>query len=73
MSRLQTLLDQFLSDGTTKMKLAILTFLYCEEFVKNPNRNLKKVFRIMSTFVELNKLILSIRRLHETGLHNDYN
>ena len=33
-SRLQTSFGWFIFDGTVKMKLAILTFLYCGEFVK---------------------------------------
>ena len=33
---LQTTLVQFISNGTAKTKLAILAFLYCGEFVKNP-------------------------------------
>ena len=33
-SRLRTSLVQFLSNGTAKMKLAILAFLHCENFVK---------------------------------------
>ena len=32
--RLQTSLVLFISYGTAKMKLAILAFLYCGEFVK---------------------------------------
>ena len=32
------LLVLLISNGTAKMKLAILPFLYCREFVKNPNR-----------------------------------
>ena len=35
MSKLKPSCVQFLSDGTAKMKLAILLFLYCGEFVKN--------------------------------------
>ena len=37
-------LVQFLSNDTTKMKLAILSFLYCEEFVKNPNSRVDHFF-----------------------------
>ena len=33
--RLLTSLFMFFSNGTAKMKLAILAFLYCKEFVKN--------------------------------------
>ena len=36
-SRLQTSLAWLLFNGTMKTKLAILAFLYCKEFVKNPN------------------------------------
>ena len=36
-SRLQTSLVQFLSDGTAKTKLATLEFLYCLDFVKTSN------------------------------------
>ena len=35
-SRLQTLLVLFISNGIAKTKLAILAFLYRGEFVKNP-------------------------------------
>ena len=35
-SRFNTLLDFFISNGTAKTKLAILASLYCGEFVKNP-------------------------------------
>ena len=34
---LQISFVQFLSNGKAKMKLAILAFLYCGEFVKNPS------------------------------------
>ena len=34
-SRLQTLLVFLILNGTAKMKLAILAFLYCGEIVKN--------------------------------------
>ena len=34
-SRLQTLLVFLILNGTAKMKLAILPFLYCGEIVKN--------------------------------------
>ena len=37
-------LVQFLSNDTTKMKLAILAFLYFEEFVKNPNSKVDHFF-----------------------------
>ena len=37
-------LVQFLSNDTAKMMLAILAFLYCEEFVKNPNRKVDHFF-----------------------------
>ena len=44
-SILKTLLFLFISNGRAKTKLAILAFLYCEEFVKNPNEMSKTVFR----------------------------
>ena len=40
--RLQTSLVLFISYGTAKMKLAILAFLYCGEFVKTSIAFLKK-------------------------------
>ena len=33
--RFHTLLDNLIFDGTAKMKLTVLTFLLCREFVKN--------------------------------------
>ena len=43
-SRLQTSLVQFLFHGTCKTKLAILAFLYCRDFVKNPTNCTKILF-----------------------------
>ena len=37
LSRLQTLLVLIILNGTAKMKLAILVFLYCGQIVKNSN------------------------------------
>ena len=39
--RMQTSLVQFLFNGTAKTNLAILAFLYCGDFVKNPTVGIK--------------------------------
>ena len=47
-SRLQTLLVFLILNGTAKMKLAILAFLYCGEIVKNSTSTvvgIKKLFK----------------------------
>ena len=52
-SKLQTSLVQFVSDGTAKIKLAILAFLYCGEFVKNSIEFIR-IFSINTKFVIAN-------------------
>ena len=42
-SRLQTSLVHFISDGAARTKLAIVTFLYCRTFVKTSTATLSRI------------------------------
>ena len=68
--RLQNLLIEFLSNGTAKVKLAILTFFYCREFVKNligkvsfsSHLHWRKCFILVERMNDINTLVLCLLR-----------